>query len=64
MFDNLHAAAKLFIQHPLGNNKLIAARKSYLHLLAKGRTSPHDRDPLATMRMMRIVNHRRNMGSL
>jgi hypothetical protein len=46
-------------EHPLGNNELIAARKNYLHLmLAKGKTSTHERDDLSAMRMMRIVNRR------
>jgi hypothetical protein len=31
--DDIHPAAKLFIQHPLGNNQLIAAGKNYLHLM-------------------------------
>ena len=47
MFNDLHAAAALLIQHPLGNNKLITAGKSHLNLMrAKGRTSPHNRDRL------------------
>jgi hypothetical protein len=62
---NLHALATLFIEHPLRNDKLIAARKCYLNLmLAEGRTSSNDRDSHSAVRMMRIVNRRRNMGSV
>jgi len=62
---NLHAPATLFIEHPLRNHKLIAARKGYLHvMLAEGRTSSDNRDRRSAVRMVRIVNRRHNMGSV
>jgi hypothetical protein len=33
MFHDLHAAARMLIEHPLRNNKLIAARKNDLNLM-------------------------------
>jgi len=63
--NNLHALAALFVEHPLRNNKLIAVRKRYLHLmLAKGRTTPDERDRHTAVRMMPILDRRRNMGSV
>jgi hypothetical protein len=63
--NDLHALAALFVEHPLGNNKLIAARKCHLHLmLAKRRTTPYERDRHTAVRMMWIVDRQRNMGSV
>jgi len=65
LHGDLHALATLFIEHPLPNNKLIAVRKCHLNLmLAEGPTSPNYSDRLSALRMMRIVNRRRNMGSV
>jgi len=33
MFNDGHAATKMLIQHPLGNNQLITAWKNDLHLM-------------------------------
>jgi hypothetical protein len=63
--SDLHAKAALLIQHPRRHNKLITAGQSHLNLmLAKGRTTPHDHDRRAAMRMVWVVNRRRNMGSV
>jgi hypothetical protein len=54
-----------FIQHPLGSDKLIAARKGNLNLVqTKQPTSSHNRDGLAEQRMMWIVNCQQNMRSV
>jgi hypothetical protein len=55
------------IEHPRGNNELIAAGKKQLKLvtrLAEKRNAPNQRHRLAKLRMMRIVNRQRNMGSV
>jgi hypothetical protein len=57
----------LFIEHPCGNDKLIAAGKKQLKLVPRlpgKRNAPNQRHRLAKLRMMRIVNRQRNMGSL
>jgi len=57
----------LLIQHPRGNDELIAAGKKQLKLvtrLAGERNAPNQRHRLAKLRMMRIVNRQRNMGSV
>ena len=57
----------LFIEHPSGNDKLIAAGKKQLKLvprLAGKRNTPNQRHRLPKLRMMRIVNRKRNMGSV
>jgi len=67
LLDNLHATATLFIEHPLGNHKLKAVRKLHLKLvprLAKKRNAPNQRYNLAKLRVMRIANRQRNMGSV
>ncbi len=65
LHGDLHALATLFIEHPLRNNKLIAVRKCYLNLmLTEGLTSPNYSDRHSALGMMRIVNRRRNMGSV
>jgi len=56
-----------FIEHPCGNDELIATGKKQLKLvprLAGKRNAPNQRHRLAKLRMMRIVNRQRNMGSL
>jgi len=56
-----------FIEHPCGNDELSAAGKKQLKLvprLAGKRNAPNQRHRLAKLRMMRIVNRQRNMGSL
>jgi hypothetical protein len=40
MCDNIHSTALFFIQHPIRNHKLIAARKSYLNLMRSKRAGP------------------------
>jgi hypothetical protein len=55
------------IEHPRGNNELISAGKKQLKLvtrLAEKRNAPNQRHRLAKLRMMRIVNRQRNMGSV
>ena len=67
LLDNLHATATLFIEHPLRNHKLKAARQLYLKLvsrLAGKRNASYQRHRLTKLRVMRIVNRQRNMGSV
>ena len=67
LLHNLHAAATLFIEHPLRNHKLKAVRKLHLKLvsrLAGKRNAANQRHRLTKLRMMRIVNRQRNMGSV
>jgi hypothetical protein len=65
MCDDIHLAASFFIQHPVWNHELIAARKSYLNLMRPKRNGPaHHGYSLAIERVMRIVNRQRNMGSV
>ena len=67
LLDNLHATATLFIEHPLRNHKLKAVRKLHLKLLssvAEKRNAANQRHRLTTLRVMRIVNRQRNMGSV
>jgi hypothetical protein len=65
--DDIHATALLLIEHPCGNYELVAPGKKQLKLvprLAGKRNPPNQRHRLAKLRMMRIVNRQRNMGSL
>ena len=67
LLENLHATATLFIKHPLRNHKLKAVRKLHLKLLSGltgKRNAANQRYSLAKLRMMRIVNRQRNMGSV
>jgi hypothetical protein len=55
------------IEHPRGNDELIAAGKKQLKLvtrLAGKRNAPNQRHRLPKLRMMRILNRQRNMGSV
>ncbi len=64
---NIHAVAAMFVQHPVGNHKLIAQRKLYLHKArTEGGTPSNQCYRLATVGMMRVINLRsaRNMGSV
>jgi hypothetical protein len=57
----------LFIEHPCRNDELIATGKKQLKLvsrLAGKRNTPNQRYRPPTLRMMRIVNRQRNMGSV
>jgi hypothetical protein len=67
MFHDLHAVARMLIQHPLRDNKLIAAWKNNLNLMqAKCSTPPNNRDFITASRMVRVVDLRRagNMSSV
>ena len=56
-FDDLHAPTKVFIQHPLRNNKLTSARKHDLYLMhAERRTLPNNGDLLSVTRMVLVMN--------
>jgi hypothetical protein len=66
-FDDRHPTAVLLIEHPLGNHELISAGKKQLNLMARlagKRNSPNDGHRLPKLRMMRIMNRQRNMGSV
>jgi hypothetical protein len=57
----------LFIEHPCGNDKLIATGKKQLKLvsrLAGKRNAPNQCSYPPKLRMMQIVNRQRNMGSV
>ena len=65
--DDRHPPAVLLIEHPLGNHELISAGKKQLNLMARltgKRNSPNDGHRLPKLRMMRIMNRQRNMGSV
>jgi hypothetical protein len=67
MFGQRHPTAVFLIEHPCGNNKLIAVGKKQLKLvsrLAGKRNAPNQRHRLAELRVMRIVNRQKNMGSV
>ena len=66
-FDDRHPTAVLLIEHPLGNDELISAGKKQLNLVPRltgKRNSPNDGHRLPKLRMMRIMNRQRNMGSV
>jgi hypothetical protein len=65
LFNDPHAAAAFFIQHPLRNDELIAAGNNNLHLVKPKRAaSAHDGHGLTTKRVMRIMNGQQNMRSM
>jgi hypothetical protein len=64
---DIHPVADMLVQHPVGDQKLIASRKLHLHQTrTKGSTSSNQCYCLAIVGMMRVMNLRRarNMGSV